>query len=210
MNSSFTITAWIHTTHDWPTGGQKDMRIFTDDQNNTGGYSFSLGDGGWGYDSGGIAAGRLRFYNRSLDPVIFDSPPVIRSNTWYFVAAVTDFGANQRFISVFDAAGNKLSETAQVSTGSWGVDTGRVAIGGELDGTGEGVPQWRFKGYIDEVKVFKSPLTANQLVRHGAQRGQRLRLQRLPATLHALPEPRSAALTRSSPAPLRRVRRSTA
>jgi MSHA biogenesis protein MshQ len=163
MAASFTITAWIYTTHDWPTGGQKDMRIFTDDENNTGGYSFSLGDGGWDYDSGGIAAGRLRFYNRSLNPVIFDSPPVIRSNTWYFVAAVTDFGANQRFLSVFDAAGNKLSETSQVSTGSWGTDGGRVAIGGEVDGTGEGVAQWRFKGYIDEVKVFKSPLTANQL-----------------------------------------------
>lgn len=163
MTASFTITAWIHTTHDWVSGGQKDMRIFTDDENNTGGYSFSLGDGGWGYDSGGVPAGRLRFYNRSLNPVIFDSPPVIRSNTWYFVAAVTDFGANQRFISVFDAAGNKLSETSQVSTGSWGTDGGRVAIGGEVDGTGEGVPQWRFKGYIDEVKVFKSPLTATQL-----------------------------------------------
>jgi len=163
MSSSFTITAWIYTTHDWPTGGQKDMRIFTDDQNNSGGYSFSLGDGGWDYDSGGQPAGRLRFYNRSLNPVIFDSPPIIRSRTWYFVAAVTDFGANQRFISVFDAAGNLLSQTSQVSTGSWGVDTGRVAIGGEVDGTSEGVPQWRFLGNIDEVKVFKSPLTATQL-----------------------------------------------
>jgi hypothetical protein len=75
MAASFTITAWIHTTHDWVSGGQKDMRIFTDDENNTGGYSFSLGDGGWDYDSGGIPAGRLRFYNRSLNPVIFDSPP---------------------------------------------------------------------------------------------------------------------------------------
>ena len=163
MSSSFTITAWIYTTHDWTSGVQKDMRIFTDDQNNSGGYSFSLGDGGWDYDSGGIPAGRLRFYNRSLSPVIFDSPPVIRSNTWYFVAAITDFGANQRFISVFDAAGNLLSQTSQVSTGSWGTDTGRIAIGGEVDGTPEGVSQWRFKGYIDEVKVFKSPLTANQL-----------------------------------------------
>ena len=165
MSSSFTITAWIYTKHDWPTGGQKDMRIVTDDRNNNGGFSFSLGDGGWGYDSGGIPAGRLRFYNRSLSPVIFDSPPVIRSNTWYFVAAVTDFGANQRFLSVFDAAGNKLSETAQISTGAWGVDAGQVAIGGEIDGAagGEGSARWRFNGYIDEVKLFKSPLTANQL-----------------------------------------------
>lgn len=169
MSSSFTITAWINTSFDWTTmpqaGGQKDMRIFVDDQNNSGGYAFSLGDGGWGYDSGGQPAGRLRFFNRSLTPIVFDSPPVIRANTWYFVAAVTDFAANQRFIYVFDAAGNQLSQTSQISTGTWGVDTGSVAIGGEVNGAagGEGAARWRFKGYIDEVKLFKSPLTSTQL-----------------------------------------------
>ena len=53
FTTDFTVAAWIRTT-DNSVGGQ---RIFIDDDSNTGGYGFSLGDG---------AAGKLRVFSRAI------------------------------------------------------------------------------------------------------------------------------------------------
>lgn len=87
--TDFTITAWIRTTNNAKSG----QRIFIDDQDNTGGYGFSLGDGG---------AGRLRFYARSTSLISLDTANVIQNNTWYFVAAVMNAVAKTKSIYVFN------------------------------------------------------------------------------------------------------------
>ncbi|MEX2366742.1 MAG: LamG-like jellyroll fold domain-containing protein, partial [Pseudohongiellaceae bacterium] len=74
LTGSFTITTWIN-----PHDIGNDQRIFADDENNSGGYAFSLGDGG---------DGRLRFFSRNVSPVSLDSPVVISANSWHHVAAV--------------------------------------------------------------------------------------------------------------------------
>jgi MSHA biogenesis protein MshQ len=42
------------------------------------------------------------------------------------------------------------------------VDSGLATIGGESAG-GEGVPRWRFNGYLDEVRVYRSALSEAEL-----------------------------------------------
>ncbi len=147
--TDFTLTAWIRTTNNAKAG----QRIFIDDQRNTGGYGFSLGDGG---------VGRLRYYARSTSPVILDTSNVIQNNTWYFVAAVTNMIAKTKSVYVYNQAGTQLALVTQTYTGTWGSDTGAASIGGENNASSESFA--RFSGNLDEVSVFSGALSASRLV----------------------------------------------
>jgi MSHA biogenesis protein MshQ len=150
LATDFTLTAWIRTTNNAKSG----QRIFIDDQSNTGGYGFSLGDGG---------TGRLRFYTRAVNPIILDTPNVIQNNTWYFVAAVADLGARTKSIYVYNQAGTQLAYVTQTYTGTWGADTGAASIGGENNASTENGSSFRFSGNLDEVGVYKGAMNAAQL-----------------------------------------------
>ena len=146
LNGSFTIGAWIR-----PRAINNDQRIFADDENNSGGFAFSLGDPG---------DGRLRFFSRNVSPVSLDSPAVITANSWYYVTAVHDAAAKTRQIYV-----NANPVTAAATyTGNWGTDTGLASVGGETNGAGsEAVPNWRFDGDIDEVRVYSRALSQAEI-----------------------------------------------
>src|SRR3569623_976861 len=150
LATDFTLTAWIRTTNNAKSG----QRIFIDDQSNTGGYGFSLGDGG---------TGRLRFYTRAVNPIILDTPNVIQNNTWYFVAAVADIGAKTKSLYVYNQAGTQLAYVTQTYTGTWGADAGAASIGGENNASTENGSSFRFSGNLDEVGVYKGAMNAAQL-----------------------------------------------
>ncbi len=108
LQGSFTITAWVLA--DVVTG---DQRILADDENNTGGFAFSLGDG----DNG-----KLRFFSRGVNPAVVDTQNVvINTGQWHFVAAVHDASAKTHRIYV-DGSFVALSTggTSSTYTGSLG------------------------------------------------------------------------------------------
>ncbi len=152
LTGSFTISAWIYANE---TGN--DQRIFVDDQNNSNGFGFSLGDGGNGH---------LRFFSRGISPDIVDTQnAVISTGQWYHVAAVHNALAKTRQIFVNGAAVALTGGvTTATYTGTWGFDSGAASIGGENNSAGsEAVANWRFNGNIDEVRVYQSALTASQI-----------------------------------------------
>lgn len=148
LTDSFTITAWINAKE-----VGKDQRIFADDEHNDNGYAFSLGDGG---------DGRLRFFSRSAGPgtKILDSNAVISANTWYFVTAVHD--VNSKTMQIFV---NGVSVATTTYNGTFGSDAGRASIGGETgtEGSGEATANWRFKGSIDELRVYNGALSSTRI-----------------------------------------------
>ncbi|MDX2477235.1 MAG: LamG domain-containing protein [Gammaproteobacteria bacterium] len=150
LTTDFTITAWIRTTDNTRSG----QRILIDDQNNTQGFGFSLGDGG---------TGRVRFFSRNTSPIILDTPNVVANNTWYFVAAVADISNNIKRIYVYDQAGNQLAAISNTYSGSWGHDVGNASMGGENNSSGESGPNFHFMGNLDEVRVHDGALTAAQI-----------------------------------------------
>ncbi len=152
LTTDFAITAWIRSTNNAVAG----QRILIDDQNNTGGYGFSLGDG---------AAGILRFFSRSITAAFLDSTYTIANNTWYFVAAVADITNGRRTIYVFNAAGALLNSTSDAAafSGTWGTDAGPVSIGGETNASGEPPATFHFNGNIDEVRVYQKVLSQSAL-----------------------------------------------
>jgi hypothetical protein len=150
LTTDFTITAWMRTTNN-AKGGQ---RIFIDDQSNSAGYGFSLGDGG---------TGRLRFYTRAVNPIILDTPNVIQNNTWYFVAAVANIVAKTKSLYVYNQAGTQLAFVTQSYAGTWGTDAGAASIGGENNASGESGSSFKFSGNLDEVSVFSGALSAAKL-----------------------------------------------
>ncbi len=127
------------------------QRIFADDSNNDGGFAFSLGDAG---------DGRLRFLSRRVSPVSLDSPAVITQDTWHFVAVVHDAVNQTRRIYV-DGVTTPVAQDTY--TGNWGTDSGPASIGGEVDGTSEGSPRWRFNGAIDEARIYQRVLSGVEL-----------------------------------------------
>lgn len=147
LTTDFTITAWIRTANNTKSG----QRIFIDDQNNSGGYGFSLGDGG---------TGRVRFYTRAVTPIILDTPNVIQNNIWYFVAAVADIQAKATHVYVYNQAGTQLAHVTQAYAGTWGVDAGRASIGGENDASTESSSSFRFHGNLDEIGIHSGALSA--------------------------------------------------
>ncbi|VAW92067.1 MSHA biogenesis protein MshQ [hydrothermal vent metagenome] len=147
LSSSFTITAWIYAQQI-----NNDQRIFADDESNSGGFAFSLGDGG---------NGKLRFFSRNISPIILDtSAAVITQNQWYFVSAVHD--ATNKIRSIY-VDGNLVAQDASAYTSSWGSDSGRASIGGETDASGEANPRWRFSGNIDELRIYNQALTGTEI-----------------------------------------------
>ena len=149
--TDFTVTAWIRTTDNSRSG----QRILIDDPNNTGGFGFSLADGGMG---------RLRFYSRSTSPIILDTPSVIANDTWYFVAAVADITNSTKSIYVYDQAGTLLSSVSSSFSGTWGNDVGDVSIGGENDASAEAGSNFHFVGNIDSVRVHDRALSESKIV----------------------------------------------
>ncbi|HHO59824.1 MAG TPA: LamG domain-containing protein, partial [Thiotrichales bacterium] len=146
LTGSFTISAWIR-----PDVINKDQRIFADDENNSGGYAFSLGDGG---------DGRLRFFSRGISPVSLDSSTAISAGNWYYVVAVHDASSRTRQIFV---NGSAVTSKASYS-GAWSTDAGTASIGGETNSAGsEAVANWRFDGLIDEIKIYERALTAEEI-----------------------------------------------
>lgn len=149
---SFTITAWIRTSDNTQSG----QRVFIDDESNTQGYGFSLGDGG---------TGNLRFFSRGTpSALILDSGNVIANNAWYFVAAVGDVPNKLKRIYVYNTAGTLLANVNAVWTeASFGSDAGIASIGGETNASGEGTASFGFSGNIDEVSIYQSALSAGQV-----------------------------------------------
>ncbi len=150
---AFTITAWIRTTDRTRTG----QRIFIDDENNSQGYGFSLGDGG---------TGQLRFFSRGTPSrLILDTGNVIANNTWYFVAAVADVPNKVKRIYVFNSAGSLLTSVSSPpwTEASFGFDSGIASIGGETNAAGENNSDFGFSGNIDEVKIYTQALTTDQV-----------------------------------------------
>lgn len=146
LTGDFTIAAWIRADRI-----DKDQRIFVDDENNSNGFAFSLGDGG---------NGRLRFFSRGVSPVILDSSAVITANTWYHVAAVHNNTAKTKQIFLNGVA----VTSAQTYSGTWGSDSGTAAIGGETNAAGsEATSNWRFDGSIDEVRVYTKAMSAAEI-----------------------------------------------
>lgn len=152
FSGSFTVAGWINAKD-----LGNDQRIFADDENNSGGFAFSLGDGG---------DGKLRFFSRAVSPVSVDSQSaVISQNTWHFVAAVHDAAAKTRQIFV-DGVAVTLDNGSSISpyNGSWGTDSGRASIGGETNNAGsEANANWRFKGFIDQVSVYQGALSGPEI-----------------------------------------------
>lgn len=151
-SGSFSITAWIRTTNNTQSG----QRIFLDDQNNSGGYGFSLGDGG---------TGMVRFFSRGTpSALILDTGNVIANNAWYFVAAVADVPNKTKRIHVFDTTGAlKASVRAVWTEASFGSDNGPASIGGETNASGEGSSSFGFAGNLDEVRAYQSALSTAEV-----------------------------------------------
>ena len=151
--SAFTITAWIRTTDRTQSG----QRILIDDESDSGGFGFSLGDGG---------AGMVRFFSRGTSSaLILDTGNAItNNNVWYFVAAVADVPNKTKHIYVFSTAGTLLSHVQATWTeASFGSDTRVVSIGGETNASGENTGAFGFAGNIDEVRVYTNALSQTQL-----------------------------------------------
>ncbi|HFB67132.1 MAG TPA: LamG domain-containing protein, partial [Aeromonadales bacterium] len=153
LTESFTISAWIK-----PHVINKDQRIYVDDENNSGGFAFSLGDGG---------NGRLRFFSRQVSPVSIDTQSAVipLADQWYFVTAVHDSINKTRQIFVNGQPQQLTSgSTVSVYSGTWGSDPGMASIGGETNNAGsEAVPNWRFDGDIDEVRIYHQALTQTEI-----------------------------------------------
>lgn len=151
LTTDFTITGWINTNRRNSAG----QRIFEDDENNTGGYGLSLGDGG---------SGTLRFYSRAVSPSALDTAAVVQNDTWYFVAAVADITNHTRTIYVYDTGGNLLTTASDTFTGSWGTDTGLATVGGESNNAQPNSERSnRFDGELDEVRVYDGALTQSEI-----------------------------------------------
>lgn len=145
LTGSFTITAWIKSD------AQHYGRIFVDDDNNSGGYALSMSDDNH--------QGILRFYSRQVSPVSLDTTQVITDpNKWYFVTAVHDLATQQRFIYV-----NGVLKANDTYKGTWGTDSGTASISSETNASIEGVGFAPFHGNIDEVQVFQSALSVEQI-----------------------------------------------
>jgi hypothetical protein len=143
LTTNYTISGWAYTSDNTMTG----QRIFCDDENNSGGYALSIGDGG---------TGGLRFYSRGSTPVILDAPNgTIANNTWYYCVAVADISNGMKYIYVNGVL------VASASFTGWSTDAGDASLAGE---TAAGETGNRLNGMLDEVRIAKTALSANWLL----------------------------------------------
>lgn len=162
LGSDFTITAWVRTTNVNKIG----QRVFVRDDNGN----------GWALSVSDEVAGTLRLFNRSIQytgaslsgagairagNVALDTPAVIASNVWYFVAASVDITNRTVTLYVYNSAGTQLAKTSASYTGTWGVGTGATSIGNETSASGEN--GLYFNGNIDEVRVYQAVATQAQI-----------------------------------------------
>ena len=155
MSSSFAVTAWVRTTNI----GKVGQRVLVRDDN----------DNGWALSVSDEVAGTLRFFNRSIaytaaslsgggairaGNVALDTPAVMASNTWYFVAVSADLSGRVITLYVYNAAGTQLARTSAGYTGTWGAGSGATSIGNETSASGEN--GLYFSGNIDELRVFQT------------------------------------------------------
>ena len=158
LDTDFTITAWVKATNNTVAG----QHIFIDDESKTGGYGLSLGDGG---------TGKLRFYSRGSSAATLDTPNVIASNTWYFVAGVADIANGARKIYVYDAAGSLLpGMPVSAASAGWGTDAGMASIGAETNSSSQAPASFHFKGNLDEVSIYDKVLAQAALTALAAQK----------------------------------------
>jgi hypothetical protein len=154
----FSITAWIRTTDSTLPG----QRIFIDDEANAtpGGWGFSVGE----TDRAG--AGGLRFYYRQAATATIDTV-AIPSNQWLFVALsvslATGTGASRATLYAYNTAGTLVTTYTDVFTWTPGSDAGPSSIGGETNASGEGTNQFGFSGNIDELRVYRGPLSQGMI-----------------------------------------------
>jgi MSHA biogenesis protein MshQ len=73
---------------------------------------------------------------------------------------VLDESSQQKYIYIYDASGNLIDQTQGGYTGSLQTDGGTASIGGE---TNSGESQNRFRGSLDEIRVFDSALSASEV-----------------------------------------------
>jgi len=101
-----------------------------------------------------------------VNPVVVDTQNAdINVSQWHHVAAVHDVSSRTRQIFV-DGTAVVLNTggTSSTYTGTWGSDSGTASIGGETDGAGsEAVPNWRFNGAMDEVRVYNIALSTAEV-----------------------------------------------
>lgn len=152
--TGFSVTAWVRSTNSTLPG----QRILIDDQNDTspGSWGFSVGE----TDRNG--AGGVRFYYRQATTITIDTDPV-PSNVWLFVALsvslATGTNASVGTIYVYNANGTLNTTYSSNFTWTAGSDAGPPSIGGETNASGEGTDQFGFSGNIDELRVYRAPLS---------------------------------------------------
>jgi len=142
LQVDFSISAWVN-----PINTAIGQRIFIDDDNNTGGYSLSVGDPG---------SGRTRFFSRDMTPVSIDAASTVPTGSWTYLAGVADISDDGRRIIYFNGSEDVNTE----HDGTWGTDVGSAAIGGE---TLSGETANRFNGQLDEVRVYDGLLSADRV-----------------------------------------------
>ncbi|RZJ10692.1 MAG: hypothetical protein EOP39_08090 [Rubrivivax sp.] len=171
LNSSFTVMGWVRSTG----VGQSGQRVFANDDNQDG-WALSLGDPG---------SGRMRFFHRSVTPtgslstsgssgagattagcshICMDSPAVMASNTWYYVAASVDTVTKQISTFIYNTSGTLIAGATIAYTGTWTAGSGSLSIGGESASSGEGTNSaFHFSGNIDEVQIYSGVLNASAI-----------------------------------------------
>ncbi|MEJ6003518.1 DUF6701 domain-containing protein [Paucibacter soli] len=178
LSSSFTVTAWIRSSN----AGQSGQRVIVNDD----------ADNGWAISLGDAGSGQLRVFSRRVSPTgsvsgsgsnnacgsvfCLDTPNVVASNTWYFIAATVDTVGKRISSSVYSSAGALLANASSAFTGSWSMGSGAVSIGGEGIASSEGrSSSFHFMGNIDELQVFSGLLSASAIDQ------QRTRVRSCPA-----------------------------
>lgn len=162
MTQSFTVVAWIRSS----SSTSQHQRIFSNDDNDNG-WALSLADG--------TSTGIVRLFNRNVSfsgvsggtisdgNVSLNTPNVITSNNWFFVAASVDTTRRTVTLYVYNTAGSQVAKTTASYVGSWCASStcaGTSAIGGETSASSEGQQNsWHFLGNIDEVRLFLSALS---------------------------------------------------
>lgn len=162
MTQSFTVAAWIRSTN----ASAQHQRIVSNDDSDSG-WALSLADG--------TGSGIIRLFNRNVSfsgvtggtvdagNVALNTPNVITSNNWYFVAATIDTTRRMATIYVYNTSGTQLAKTTATYTGSWCASstcTGATSIGGETSASSEGrQDSWHFLGNIDEVRLYLAALS---------------------------------------------------
>lgn len=163
--SSFTVATWIYTTDASKIG----QRIVARDDSND----------GWGFSVSDEVAGTLRMFNRGISlsgasggtimsgGVALDTPVVISSNTWYYVAAAVDLINSTVALYVYAADGSVLANATANFSGSWNAGSGSTTVGGE--GAASAENGLNFNGYLDELRFFRGALNSTKIASFRAQ-----------------------------------------